>query len=45
MFEEEYEQQLNEFLTLEDTPYNRYLKGIKTTYVYLLVKLKQPVVR
>ena len=28
MFEEEYNQQLNEVLTLEDTPYNRYLKGI-----------------
>ena len=30
MFEEEYNQQLNEVLTLEDTPYNRYLKGIVT---------------
>lgn len=30
MFEEEYAQQLNEVLTLEDTPYNRYLKGIVT---------------
>ena len=29
MFEEEYDAQLNEVLTLEDTPYNRYLKGIK----------------
>ena len=28
IFEEEYDQQLNEVLTLEDTPYNRYLKGI-----------------
>ncbi len=28
MFEEEYNAQLNEVLTLEDTPYNRYLKGI-----------------
>jgi type III restriction enzyme len=30
MFEEEYVNQLNEVLTLEDTPYNRYLKGIQT---------------
>jgi type III restriction enzyme len=30
-FEEEYTSQLNEVLTLEDTPYNRYLKGIATT--------------
>jgi type III restriction enzyme len=30
IFEEEYEQYLNEFLTLEDTPYNKYLKGIST---------------
>jgi type III restriction enzyme len=30
MFEEEYNQQLTEVLTLEDTPYNRYLKGITT---------------
>lgn len=29
MFEEEYNQHLNEVLTLEDTPYNRYLKGIQ----------------
>lgn len=29
MFEEEYDAQLNEVLTLEDTPYNHYLKGIK----------------
>jgi len=29
IFEEEYNQQLNEVLTLEDTPYNRYLKGIQ----------------
>jgi len=28
IFEEEYTAQLNEVLTLEDTPYNRYLKGI-----------------
>jgi len=28
MFEEEYNAQLNAVLTLEDTPYNRYLKGI-----------------
>ncbi len=28
IFEEEYNQYLNEVLTLEDTPYNRYLKGI-----------------
>lgn len=28
MFEEEYNSQLNEVLTLEDTPYNRYLRGI-----------------
>ena len=31
MFEEEYNAQLNEVLTLEDTEYNRYLKGIATT--------------
>ena len=31
MFEEEYNQQLTEVQTLEDTPYNRYLKGIATT--------------
>ena len=30
MFEEEYNQQLAEVLTLEDTPYNRYLTGIAT---------------
>ena len=30
MFEEEYNAQLNEVQTLEDTPYNRYLKGIET---------------
>jgi type III restriction enzyme len=29
IFEEEYLSQLNEVLTLEDTPYNRYLKGIQ----------------
>ena len=28
MFEEEYNNQLNEVLTLEDTPYNKYLRGI-----------------
>jgi type III restriction enzyme len=28
IFEEEYDQRLNEVLTLEDTPYNRYLRGI-----------------
>jgi type III restriction enzyme len=31
MFEEEYDAQLNEVLTLEDTPYNRYLKGIQAS--------------
>lgn len=31
MFEEEYNQQLAEVQTLDDTPYNRYLKGIATT--------------
>lgn len=31
IFEEEYNNQLNEVLTLEDTPYNRYLKGIQTS--------------
>ena len=30
MFEEEYNQQLSEILTLEDTAYNRYLKSIAT---------------
>lgn len=30
IFEEEYNQLLNEVQTLEDTPYNRYLKGIAT---------------
>jgi type III restriction enzyme len=30
MFEEEYNQQLAEVQTLDDTPYNRYLKGIAT---------------
>jgi type III restriction enzyme len=30
MFEEEYNAQLNELPLLEDTPYNRYLKGIQT---------------
>lgn len=28
VFEEEYDAQVNEVLTLEDTPYNRHLKGI-----------------
>lgn len=31
IFEEEYNQLLNEVLTLEDTPYNRYLNGIRTS--------------
>jgi type III restriction enzyme len=31
IFEEEYNIQLNEVLTLEDSPYNRYLKGILTS--------------
>ena len=31
MFEEEYNQQLAEVQTLDDTPYNRYLKSIATT--------------
>lgn len=31
IFEEEYTNQLNTILTLEDSPYNRYLKGIQTT--------------
>ena len=30
MFEEEYRDQLNEVLTLEDSAYNRYLRGIAT---------------
>lgn len=30
MFEDEYNQQLNEVRTLDDTPYNSYLKGIAT---------------
>lgn len=30
IFEEEYNQHLNEVVTLEDTPYNRYLNGIAT---------------
>ena len=30
-FEEEYRQHLNEVLTLEDTPYNRYLKKIEAS--------------
>ena len=31
MFEEEYDGQLNELPLLEETPYNRYLKGIETS--------------
>lgn len=31
IFEDEYTQYLNEFPLLEDTPYNRYLKGIATS--------------
>ncbi len=31
IFEEEYNLHLNEVRTLEDTPYNRYLKGIQTS--------------
>ena len=31
IFEEEYNRQLNEVLTLEDTPYNRYLKAIEAS--------------
>jgi type III restriction enzyme len=31
IFEEEYNVQLNEVLTLEDSPYNRYLEGIPTS--------------
>ena len=31
IFEEEYDQALNEVLTIDDTPLNRYLKGIKTS--------------
>ena len=34
IFEEEYNQHLNEVMTLEDTPYNRYLKGIKATQTH-----------
>ena len=34
MFEEEYNQQLAEVQTLEDTPYNRYLKGIATAQTH-----------
>ncbi len=34
VFEEEYNSQLNEVLTLEDTPYNRYLKGIQTSLTH-----------
>jgi type III restriction enzyme len=31
IFEEEYNRQLNEILTLEDTPYNRYLRAIEAS--------------
>jgi type III restriction enzyme len=31
IFEEEYNDALNEILTLDDTPYNRHLKGIQTS--------------
>lgn len=31
IFEEEYNLRLNELLTIEDTPYNTYLKGIQTS--------------
>jgi len=31
IFEEEYNLQLNDVLTLEDTPYNRYLRAIQTS--------------
>ena len=34
LFEEEYNNQLNEVLTLEDTPYNRYLKGIQASITH-----------
>lgn len=34
MFEEEYNQQLAGVQTLDDTPYNRYLKGIATTQTH-----------
>lgn len=34
MFEEEYNQQLAEVQTLDDTPYNRYIKGIATTQTH-----------
>jgi type III restriction enzyme len=34
MFEEEYKLQLAEVQTLDDTPYNRYLKGIATTQTH-----------
>ena len=38
IFEEEYNCQLNEALTLDDTPYNRYLNGIppraRTTAIF-----------
>src|SRR5690606_10699907 len=31
IFEEEYNEGLNELLTIDDTPYNGYLKGIQTS--------------
>jgi type III restriction enzyme len=34
MLEEEYDLQLNEVMTLEDSPYNRYLKGIGTAQTH-----------
>ena len=34
MFEEEYKLQLADVQTLDDTPYNRYLKGIPTTQTH-----------
>lgn len=34
IFEQEYNQQLAEVQTLDDTPYNRYLKGIATTQTH-----------
>ena len=34
VFEEEYNQQLNEVLTLDDTPYNKYLKGIQAAQTH-----------
>ena len=34
IFEEEYDLRLNEVLTIEDTPYNNYLKGIRTSVTH-----------